>query len=186
MLRRNNRFDLDYGDLTGVKFNGLEYTYINNNMVGDGLLWNGSTLTGPAYINCFAFGITGTTSIATQSVWYKLQIVTTEGYKRDGFSHSSNRITNNGDTRIVKAEAIISLSSGNNNVIHLAFYKNGDTLVPCSEQDITTSSGGRAGNISIQCLVEMENGDFIEIWTKNTSGTSNIITSQYNFIVTEL
>jgi len=183
---RQNILDSDHGVLTSIGQSGVQTTYIRSDAVGDGLLYNGGVLTGSAYINCFAFGITGTTSIATQSFWYKLEIVTTEGFSRDGFSHSTNRITNNGRTRIVKAEAIISLSSGNNNVIHLAFYKNGDTLVPCSEQDITTSSGGRAGNIPLQCLVEMENGDFIEIWTKNTSGTSNIITSHYNFIVTEL
>lgn len=30
MLDRKNRFDLDYGDLTGSKSDGSEYIYINN------------------------------------------------------------------------------------------------------------------------------------------------------------
>lgn len=186
MLRRNNKFDIDYGNLKGVKFDGVEYTYINNSMVGDGLLWNGSTITGPAFINCFSFGTSSTTTIATQSTWYKLNVTTTEGFSRDGFSHSSNRITNMGRDRIVKGEAIVSLSSGNNNVIHLAFYKNGDTIIPCSEQDVVTSSGGRLSAVPIQCLIELDNDDFIEVWTKNESATNSIITEQFNLIVTEM
>lgn len=184
-VNRKNQFNLEWGNLQG-HLNDVYFTYINNSMVGDGLIWNGSTLTGPAYINCFAYGITGTTSVATQSTWYKLEIVTTEGYSRDGFVHTNNRITNTGKGRIVKADAVVSISSGNNNVIHLAFYKNGITLIPCSEQDVTTSSGGRATNIPLQCLVELETDDYVEIWTKNSSGTSNIITSHFNFIVVEL
>ena len=116
-VNRKNQFNLEWGNLQG-HLNDALYTYINDSMVGDGLIWNGSTLTGPAYINCFAYGITGTTSVASQSTWYKLEIETTEGWSRDGFLHSNNRITNTGRTRIIRADAIVSISSGNNNVIH--------------------------------------------------------------------
>ena len=184
-VNRKNQFNLEWGNLQG-HLNDALYTYINDSMVGDGLIWNGSTLTGPAYINCFAYGITGTTSVASQSTWYKLEIETTEGWSRDGFLHSNNRITNTGRTRIIRADAIVSISSGNNNVIHLAFYKNGRKLISQSETDVTTSSGGRTTGIKLQCLVELETDDYIEIWAENSSGTQNIITEHYNLIVVEL
>ena len=184
---RSNIFDLEYGELRGYIKN-MFYTYINSSMIGDGLLWNESSkkLTGGAFINCFMFGDTFTTGITQSGVWKKLNVETTEGFSRDGFVHTDNRITNTDGLRITKCEAIVSLSSGNNNELHLAFYKNGTTIVPCSEQELITSSGGKLQGAAIQCLVELGENDYVEIWTKNQTGSVDIVCENYNFIVTEM
>ena len=181
---RSNIFDLEYGELKGY-INASLYTYINSNHIGDGLIWNGSKLTGGAYINCFMFGSSYTTGITQSATWTKLNVETTEGFSRDGFVHTNNRITNIDGLRIIKLEAIVSVSSGNNNEIHLAFFKNGE-IVPCSEQELVTNSGGRLSGAAIQCLTQVDVNDYVEVWTKNQSGTTDIICSNYNFIVTEL
>ena len=183
---RSNIFDLEYGNLRGYINNTL-LTYINQSMIGDGLLWNDKTnkLTGGAYINCFMFGSSYTTGITQSATWTKLNVETTEGFSRDGFVHTNNRITNTDGLRVIKLEAIVSVSSGNNNEIHLAFFKNGE-IVPCSEQELVTNSGGRLSGAAIQCLTEVDENDYVEVWTKNQSGTTDIVCSNYNFIVTEL
>jgi len=184
---RSNIFDLEYGELRGYIKDNL-YTYINSNMVGDGLLWNDNEkkLTGGAFINCFMFGDSFTTGITASGTWYKLNVETTEGFSRDGFVHSDNRILNTDGNRICKCEGIVSLSSGNNNEIHLSFYKNGSIIIPCSEQELITRSNGKLQGAAIQCLVEMSENDYVEIWTKNETGTADIICENYNFIVSEL
>jgi len=164
---RSNIFDLEYGELRGY-INDSFYTYINSNHIGDGLIWNGSKLTGPAYINCFMFGLTYSTGITQSGTWVKLNTETTEGFSRDGFVHTNNRITNTDGYRVCKCEAIISISSGNNNEIHIAFYKNGNEIVPCSEQELVTNSGGRLSGASIQCLVPLDKDDFVEVWVKKS------------------
>lgn len=41
MINRKNEFDIDYGPLKGVDLNGVKYIYINDKMLGEGLVWNG-------------------------------------------------------------------------------------------------------------------------------------------------
>jgi hypothetical protein len=180
---RQNILDSDHGVLTSVGQEGTQTTYIRSDAVGDGLLYNGGVLTGSAYINCFSLTSSNTT-IGTQSVFTKVIVDTTEGFSRDGFVHTDNRITNTGRSKVVQANAILSLQAGNGNEVHLAFFKN-DTIVPCSEQDQRVTSQ-KSSPVPIQCLVELDTNDYIEVWTKNASSTTSVSVDHYNLIVREL
>lgn len=180
-----SEYNLKNGELKAT-LNGNSYVILNESHISDGLLWNGTTLTGPAYINCFMYGSSYTTAVASSGTWYKLNVETTEGFSRDGFVHTNNRIENTDGYRVCKCEAIISISSGNNNEIHIAFYKNGTDIVPCSEQELVTNSGGRLSGAAIQCLVPLDEDDFVEVWVKNQSNSNDIDCENYNLIVSEM
>jgi len=181
---RSNILDSDHGVLTSISKEGTQTTYIRSDAVGDGLLYNNGVLTGSAYINCFTFGTVSVTTIGTQSEFTKVTIDTTEGFNRDGFVHTDNRITNTGRSRVVQANAILSLQSGNGNEVHLAFFKN-DTIVPCSEQ-VQRVTSTKSNPVPIQCLIELDTNDYIEVWTMNVSSTTSVSVENYNLIVREL
>jgi hypothetical protein len=136
-----------------------------------------------AYINYFDFSSASVTTIAQTNTWYKLNTSTTEGFSNNGLVHSNNRVTWTGeDERVFKLEGIVSVESGNNNQVHVAFFKNG-ALHPCSEQEVTTSGSGRASNIAFHCLIELDTNDFIEVYTKNATSTTSITLDNVNVIV---
>ena len=137
-----------------------------------------------AYINYFDFTSEAVTSIANSNEWTLLNSTTTEGYSNNGLVHTNNRITNTGVKKIFKVEGIASVASGNNNEIHLAFFKNG-VLHPCSEQSGITTSGGKASAIPFHCLVELEKDDYIEVYTKNSTSDLDITLYHINVIVTQ-
>jgi hypothetical protein len=141
-------------------------------------------LSGPAYIGYFDFSSGSETTITTQDTWVKLSANTSSNYSNNGLAHTNNRATNTGSKRIFKLEGVASVSAGNNDEVHIAFFKN-DELWPCSEQESVMSSGGRSNSIPFHCLIELETNDYIEVWVKNGNATTNIILDNVNVIVTE-
>jgi hypothetical protein len=138
-----------------------------------------------AYANYFDFDSASVTNITTAGQWVKLNTDTVLGFSRNGLAHSNNRITRTGSTKIFQLSGIASLSSGNNQEIHLAFFKNGD-LIPCTDQAVVTSAGGKKNAVSFQCLVELDQNDFVEVYVKNQLNTDNITLSNVNVIIKQL
>jgi hypothetical protein len=138
-----------------------------------------------AFINYFDYESQSITNIISSNTWYKLNTNTNSLFSRNGLVHTNNRVTNTSNTKIVKLEAIISISAGNNQQIHAAFFKNG-SLYPCSEQSTITGTGNRTNAIPIHCVAELQKDDFIEVWVKNQNGTTNITLDNVNAIVIEL
>jgi hypothetical protein len=139
-----------------------------------------------AYNNYFDFTSASVTTVAESNTWYKLNTSTTQGFSRDGLVHSNNRITWTGaTTRVFKLEGISSLASSNGNKVHIAFFKN-EELWPCSESDIVTAGAGAFINVANQCLIQLAQNDFIEVWVKNVTGANNITLDKLNVIVTQL
>lgn len=139
-----------------------------------------------AYANYFDFSSESVTTITTIDTYVKLNTSTTLGFSRNGLAHTNNRITRTGaSTRVFRLEGILSASSGNNNVIHVAFFKNG-TILPSSEQDGTIGVTGKSTAIPFHCLIELTTNDFIEVYVKNSSGTANITLHNVNVIIQQL
>jgi hypothetical protein len=142
-------------------------------------------LLNPAFINYFDFTTSTTTPITQSQEWVKIRCTSQEGFKRNGLELSQfTKVTNTGSKKLFRLQAIISLSSGNNNEIHASFFKN-EFIVPCSEETVVTSSGGKASALPIQCVVELDTNDFVEIYVKNQSGTSDIICRNINVIISQ-
>jgi hypothetical protein len=138
-----------------------------------------------SYLNYFDFASESVTTITTQDTWVKLNTNTTSVFADNGLAHSNNRITNIGVDAIYKLEGIGSLAAGNNNEVHLAFFKNG-VLWPCSEQESVMSAAGRMNAIPFQCLIHLDVDDYVEVWVKNKNATTNITLDNINVIATKL
>jgi len=150
-----------------------------------GLLQDMSDQFDTAYANYFDFSSDSVTNISTANEWVKLNSNTTLGFSRNGLAHTTNRLTRTGDERVFELNGIISISAGNNQEIHVAFFKNG-VLFPCSEQVVVTSVGGRVSAVPFQCLVELDTNDFIEVYVKNKNQTTDITLTNLNVILKQL
>jgi hypothetical protein len=139
-----------------------------------------------AFISYFDFASASETDIAQSGTWYKLNSDTQSVYSRNGLVHTNNRITNTGSIKVLKLEAIASLQAGNNQQIHLAFYKNGTTLLPCTEQSVNTGTGNRISALPIHCLAELGTNEFIEVWVKNATSANDVTIDNLNVIVSEM
>ena len=124
------------------------------------------------------------TTIAVVSTPVKAVGTTTSATITQLFTNSTtNRATYNGAlTRDFKVSAVMSVESGNNNVIGLYIAKNG-TIVAESEIYITTNAGGRAEAGVCQAIIELVTDDYVEVFVENSTGTSNITVTDLNVIV---
>jgi hypothetical protein len=139
-----------------------------------------------AYLGYYDFSSGSVTNIEQSGTWYKLNSDTVSDFSRNGIVHTNNRATNIGNKRVFKVEAIASLQAGNNQQIHLAFYKNGTTLLSCTEQSVNTGLGNRISALPIHCLAELGQNEFIEVWVKNETSANNVTTDNLNVIIQEL
>jgi hypothetical protein len=140
-----------------------------------------------AYINYFDFSSSTVTNITTADTWVKLSADTTSLFSSGGeLIHTNNRITYTGTTPTVfQIEGIISVSAGNNQELSAAFFKNG-VLYPCSEQSGITGFGVKTNSIPFHCVIELQQNDYVEVYVKNKSGTTDITLDNINVIITEL
>jgi hypothetical protein len=139
----------------------------------------------PDYGNMFDFSSGSTTIVSSSGVYYLLNCTTTSLYTR-GFTHSTNRLTKVGAAwGPIKLEGNIALSSSNNDEVHVKFYKNG-TEIPCSLGSMVMSSGGKGNTIPFHCMTDMIDGDYIEVYVANMSGTTDITLENMNIILSEL
>jgi hypothetical protein len=141
----------------------------------------------PHYINYFEFTGNPITNIVSSATWYKLNTnSTTSLFSRGDLVHTNNRVTYTGTTsKVFQIEGIVSVSAGNNEQIHASFFKN-NSLYPCSEQSTVTSSGGKSTALPFHCIVELQTNDYIEVFVKNQSNTTNITLDNVNVIVKEM
>jgi hypothetical protein len=181
--------------MSSVKISQLPLAAPLNGMELIPMVQNGTTvhststevafLAKPAYINYFDFSSNSVTIVTIADTWYKLNTDTTTLFSRNGLTHSNNRVTNTGSTRVFKIEGIVSVVAGNNQEIHAAFFRDG-VLYPCSEQSTITGTGNRTNAIPFHCVIELQQSQYVEVWVKNQSGTNDITLKNVNVIITEL
>jgi hypothetical protein len=127
-----------------------------------------------------------TTTIGVINTFVKVAGTTITGSFIEKFTHTDNRLTYNGAlTGFYKITSIVSLTSGNNNVVQLRVGLNGTTSVPSTSQT-TTSGAGKSENVTCSDIVSLNTNDYIEIFTANTTGTNNITVSEVNVIIERL
>ena len=126
------------------------------------------------------------TTIAVAGTFYKILGATTAGTINQRFSHASNKLTFDGQIGgAFKVSAIISCSSGNNQLLLARVAVNGTTVTE-SESQITTSGSGRSENLKVAAIVNLAATNYIEIFMTNATSTNSIVVSELNFIVEPL
>ena len=131
----------------------------------------------------FAKGNALVTSIASQSVWVKVNTVTTLTPDTQKFSHSNNRMTC--EAAIQRNYLIVgnvSFSTTNNRICKIGILHSKsldtDNIIPMSIVTQEADGAGRAQSVPFQATIAMveDTGspDYIEIWVQMTNGTNDI------------
>jgi hypothetical protein len=139
-----------------------------------------------SYVNYFDFSSGSITSFGIADTYVKLEAATTQGFSNNGLVMTSdNRIENTSSSKICSVNGAVNISGSNNNEIDFAFFLD-EVLVPCSAQSLVLDSGGRASSVSFQCIVEIPQNSYIEVWCKNKAATNPITLVNVNVIVKEM
>lgn len=123
------------------------------------------------------------TLVALIGTPYKALGTTTSAAVTQKFTNTDNRATYIGAlTRYFSVTASLSCTSGNNHQIGIYIAKNG-SILPESEVYITTNGAGRAEGAVVQSLVQLTNGDYIEIFVENSTAATDITVTDLNTII---
>ena len=115
-----------------------------------------------------------TIGVPNVNVWVKAAGTTTEGDNNSPrWDHTTNRLTYTGNVRsdfVVTSTATVRAAS-NNQVISIGIAKNG-TIITDSETTIRTATANQEYPGSSQTVLEMNTGDYIEFFVRNTTSHS--------------
>ena len=128
------------------------------------------------------------TVISSQNTFVKVAGVTTASADNAKYLHANNRLTNDAvRTRKYLIQASLSFVSGNSNECEFGFFDSelGAIRTP-SRTRSTANSSGRAENVSMMCVVNHMQGDYIEVWCANNSTTNNITVEDLNVTITQV
>jgi hypothetical protein len=87
--------------------------------------------------------------------------------------------------RQFRCTAMLTVTSGNNVQVGVYFGKNGTPIVN-SEMYATTDGNGRFENMAVQTVVELTQGDYMEVFVENATNTTDITLADLSAIVEAL
>ena len=121
------------------------------------------------------------------SKYIKIAGATTSGALHQRFTQTtSNRAVYNGsETAVFKISSILSLTDGNNISYSTRIGINGTTLADTSS-DFTSTGEGKASSISSQAIVELDPGDYFEMFVANLTNDANPICVNLNIIAIKI
>jgi hypothetical protein len=128
------------------------------------------------------------TTISLTNTFYKIAGTTSASLDNSKFLHSDNRLTCDAVIqRKYLIQCTLSFNSGNNNVCEFGFYDSQlGTIRTPSKTKGTANSAGRAENLTLACVVNMSQNDFLEVHCANTTGANDITVTDMNFTITEI
>ena len=88
-------------------------------------------------------------------------------------------------SRQFRCTAMLTLTSGNNVQVGVYFGKNG-TPITNSEMYATTDGNGRFENMAVQTVVELTQGDYMEVFVENATNTGDITVDDANIVIEAL
>ena len=128
------------------------------------------------------------TTVSASDVEYKAAGVTTlDTSVSQKFSMpANNRLQYDGAiNRQFRCTAMLTVTSGNNVQVGVYFGKNG-TPITNSEMYATTDGNGRFENMAVQTVVELTQGDYMEVFVENATNTTDITLADLSAIVEAL
>lgn len=128
------------------------------------------------------------TTIVNTTDFVKIAGTTTASSDNQKYIATDNRLTNNAVIqRKYLVQATLTFTAGNNNVCEFGFYDSKLAAIRTpSRTKSTANSAGRAENITLSCVVQHSDGDYIEVHARNTSATTDIVGVDLNLIITEI
>jgi len=167
----------------GTYLSGVDHTSNKTLFTGSTNITN-TAVNGQLYMQ----GNATATTVSAINTFYKIAGTTTPSADNSKFTHSNNRLTCNAIiNRKYLIQATLSFTSTASNVCEFGFYDSqlGTVRTP-SRTKSTANVAGRAESVTFFCIVNMDNGDFIEVHGANRTGANNITVDDLNFIITEI
>lgn len=136
----------------------------------------------------FMQGNTTATVISSSGTFVKVDGVTTPSTENAKYLHANNRLTNDAvRERKYLIQATLSFTAGNSQECEFGFFDSNIGGIRTPSRTIsTTRSSGRSENISLLCVVDHMQGDYIEVWCSNVNNTTNITVESLNVVITEI
>ena len=167
--------------LSGVNHTSNEALFINNigitntSNVGHYYVQNNATAT--------------TVGTGQQNIWRKASGTTTEGLGNSPkwTTATTNRLTYAGS---VSTEFVITVvgsvfSTANGVTIGVGIAENG-SIQNESAVSVRTTTLNVPFSFALQDIIQVENGDYFEVWVRNETGTQNVTLSDVNVIIQKI
>lgn len=132
------------------------------------------------------------TTVAAANTYYKVAGTTTAGPDNSKFTHSNNRLTYSGAiSRQFLVVCSVSFTAGTNDICRFGFYASAGAAVRTGSTVLATANiaaglFGRAESVTMQDIITMSNGQYIEVHCENTSAATDITVSDMNVTITQL
>lgn len=121
------------------------------------------------------------TAIASAGTYQKVGSTATTAIEVEGFTHSTNRLTYNGQKRKFRISVVATVAYDTMGLIGVAIAKNGSVVTSSIiEMDIDTSGSKKV--VKTEIYGELNQGDFIEVWCTGDTTPSDL--TFHNMIVT--
>jgi len=118
-----------------------------------------------------------------QGTYYKIAGTPTAGTYNARFTVNGNRATYTGAyPRFFTVEGDVALTSGANNQIAVRVAVNGTTLASTT-MPTTANAAGRAESLGVHGVVQLNPGDYIEIFVTNNSGTTAVTVTDLQVLI---
>lgn len=166
----------DYIDATGKQYTDDDAWFLNCKGIAN------STAAGSCYMTANAT----VTDIVTQNVAVKVAGTTTAASVNQKFTHTNNRLTYSGAISRFFSVTVTSSIVGAVNAQHSTYVYKGGVVVPESIGSGTTTSAGDAENITSQCVVYLETGDYVEVFIENNDNTTDVTVESLNMMIVPL
>lgn len=189
----NNSIAFDFG--TNVVLTGSGS--MQSGVIGDGTPYVGTPsnkwhLVGPGFemnadqVACANIYLVAPliTTISTVNTPVKVEGVTSSTKLHRMEQLVNNRITYNGTkTRSFMYNCSVSLTAEADNKVFEFFLAKNGVVLPESAQKRKILTGSDVGNLSISGVVELNPGDYIEVWVANISDNTNITVQNMNLSI---
>lgn len=143
----------------------------------------------PPTLSFYIEGNTSATTISSANTFFNFvtnvaPVIQYQSQLNNGlsFNLSTGKVEYTGETRYFEFIGHIELSSGNNNEIDIALFKNGVRVGGSTSRTIT-SSGGKTTSLPGMGIVELSSGDTCDIRVANITGTSSITVKSLNVLI---
>jgi hypothetical protein len=131
------------------------------------------------------------TTITVQNTFYQVTIFDTDGESNDTTPSNSDdhiEIDHDGVYLIIVSASIMTEGAGTGDDYEGVVYKNNGAtaLGNLHFHRVLAGGGGDIGSVSMSGIYSLVDGDTIELWVRNTSGTDNIIFEDVTMSVIEI
>jgi len=128
------------------------------------------------------------TTVSVADTFYKVAGTTSASVDNSKYDHASNRLTNRAAVeRKYLITCQLSFNAGANNVCEFGFYDSKLSAIRApSRTKGTANTAGRLENMTLACVVQHSDGDYLELHAANTSSAVNITVDSMNMLVVEL